>query len=104
MKKIRRQYFVVLEGPANAYSLMYADTEEELKQIPKEAKRRTRIQAIGYAMDERHRREDDSRYAWIADDAIYPAGLTDWEKDNLPNNPEYYKKGYIWEKKKEKER
>lgn len=68
MKKIRRQYFVVLEGPANAYSLMYADTEEELKQIPKEAKRRTRIQAIGYAMDERHRREDDPRFAGLADD------------------------------------
>jgi len=97
---MRRQYFAhYYKDFGNTYSLVYADTEDELKMIPEDAERITRKEAESLASRENYRRKYDSSCSGYADNAIYPVTMTQEEMWDLYNSRKYVKKGYIWERK-----
>ena len=96
---MRRRYFAhYYKNFGNTYSLMYADTEEDLKLIPEDAEQITRKEAEALASAENYRRKRDQSCSGFADNAIYPVGMTQEEMLDLPNSRKYYKEKYIWER------
>ena len=96
---MRRQYFAhYYKRFGNTYSLLYADTKEELEMIPEDAERITRKKAESLAADENYRRKYDRSCSGYADNMIYPVGLSREDVWNICNNSKYYKNGYVWEK------
>lgn len=97
---MRRQYFThYYKGFGNTYSLMYADTEEDLKLIHEDAERITRKEAESLCARENYRRKYDSSFSGYADNMIYPVGMDMEDRYNIYNSNRYYKDGYIVEKK-----
>ena len=97
---MRRQYFAhYYKGFGNTYSLMYADTEEDLKLIPEDAERITRKEAESLCARENYRRKYDSSFSGYADNIIYPVGMEIEDRYNIYNSNRYYKDGYIVERK-----
>ena len=95
---MRRQYFAhYYKGFGNTYSLMYADTEEDLKLIPEDAERITRKEAESLCSRENYRRKYDSGFSGYADNMIYPVDMED--RYNIYNSNRYYKDGYVVERK-----
>lgn len=94
---MRRQYFIhYYRDFCNTYNLLYADTEDDLKLIPKDAERITRKEAEGYARDEKQRQRHDHNFSGFADSAIFPVNADpdyDWR-----NGRKYQLNGLIWEK------
>ena len=59
-----RQYFKHYYNDfGNTYSLLYADTPEQLAAIPEGAERITRREAIQLAVAENQRRKDDAAFS-----------------------------------------
>ena len=96
---MRRQYFVhYYKGFGNTYSLMYADTEEDLKLVPEGAERITRKKAESLASDENYRRRTDPSFSGYADNAVYPVGITNYDRYLMEQERGFYKNGYVWER------
>lgn len=96
---MRRQYFVnYYKSFCNTYDLLYADTEDDLKQIPEEAERITRKKAESLCSEENYRRKYDPSFSGFADNMIYPVGLDTYDRCDIYNDHRFYKSGYIWER------
>lgn len=96
---MRRQYFVnYYKSFSNTYDLLYADTEDDLKQIPEEAERITRKKAESLCFAENYRRKYDPSFSGFADNMIYPVGLDTYDRCDIYNDHRFYKSGYIWER------
>ena len=92
---MRRQYFAhYYRDFGNTYNLMYADTEEDLKYVPEDARRITRREAESLCIRENYRRKHD--FGGFADNAIYPAKMT--SDEIWGGSRKYYKVGYIYER------
>ena len=68
-----KQYYVIKHGFSNAYSLRYAECEEDMNALPKNAERITRREAEQFCADENDRRRMNPSNGGYADNLIYPA-------------------------------
>ena len=96
---MRRQYYAhYYKGFGNTYSLMYADTENDLTLIPEDAEHITRKEAESLCARENYRRKHDSSFSGFADNMIYPVGLDSYERCDIYNDHRFYRSGYVWER------
>lgn len=94
MKKYYVNYY---RNFANTYNLYYAETEEQLTNLPQTAERITRKEAERLARAESNRRKFDSSCSGYADEYIYPADYPAYR--DIMNDNRYMLDGRVFVKK-----
>lgn len=91
---MKKYYISYWRDFGNTYDLMWTDSPEMEKQLPANAERISRKEAIEKCLEELTARKNDPAFSGYASAAVYPAGYD----GDIVNDRRYTLVNHIWER------